>query len=711
MDAHGQHAGLIREAETVKFYRGAILGLGRRLPAADADLDHLLAELVAAHNDLAFTPIVFAALATGRRVEARHLVAGAALFPGPDTMLSAAWHCAGAVGEALVGAVKGGLMGSEREAAALTGAAAWTKSHPDFPMPAELVTRARLLAREHSCNPLVLDTLMVLANLVGDEGLKSVLKGYGVAEHPLAEKPFLEHLLPPAGRSPLERVPESPPPVALSGFTVHRAVERIGRNEPCPCGSGKKYKKCCFEKDRARLLDSSAVPGLTQAELRQQPELGLTRQRLEVMRSYELCKLDPVKVPPSLRLPYSERLVVFGLLEEAVSALEKWPFELQARWIWDMLAYEVTRRGSKPLLERLLRLNPQGLESHAHSRLAAELLLAGEEGRQQLDLVEAAALRALGDEKTTLAMVELAYSLLDWRPALGIIAARCAIPMAHPIEGETLLEELLKARDKLNLPPDDPMCDFIDEKLFPEDEPAEEDSAELAKARRELQAKVREVRKLQKELDGLSRELDKRESRAEPAPATPRRGPPRPPQPPAPAETAPQPRPSGLPESEGKALRERIESLKTLLKERHNERNLLRRELNAAQAQIESLRQTPAAPASIPNAEEAEDRLLNLVELEAKQPLRLPEFPRRFDDLLAGLPSPAARSCLGMTGRLAAGEASAFTGVKRLKALPDVYRQRIGEHYRLLFRLHPGRLEIVDLIHRRDLERKIKSML
>ena len=24
-----------------------------------------------------------------------------------------------------------------------------------------------------------------------------------------------------------------------------RAEKRIGRNEPCPCGSGKKYKKCC----------------------------------------------------------------------------------------------------------------------------------------------------------------------------------------------------------------------------------------------------------------------------------------------------------------------------------------------------------------------------------------------------------------------------------------------------------------------------------
>ncbi|MBW2689835.1 MAG: SEC-C domain-containing protein, partial [Deltaproteobacteria bacterium] len=23
------------------------------------------------------------------------------------------------------------------------------------------------------------------------------------------------------------------------------SVTKIGRNDPCPCGSGKKYKKCC----------------------------------------------------------------------------------------------------------------------------------------------------------------------------------------------------------------------------------------------------------------------------------------------------------------------------------------------------------------------------------------------------------------------------------------------------------------------------------
>ncbi len=29
------------------------------------------------------------------------------------------------------------------------------------------------------------------------------------------------------------------------GRTLVRANEKVGRNEPCPCGSGEKNKKCC----------------------------------------------------------------------------------------------------------------------------------------------------------------------------------------------------------------------------------------------------------------------------------------------------------------------------------------------------------------------------------------------------------------------------------------------------------------------------------
>ena len=32
-----------------------------------------------------------------------------------------------------------------------------------------------------------------------------------------------------------------------------------GRNDPCPCGSGKKYKKCCWAKDKAKQQAKLAV--------------------------------------------------------------------------------------------------------------------------------------------------------------------------------------------------------------------------------------------------------------------------------------------------------------------------------------------------------------------------------------------------------------------------------------------------------------------
>jgi uncharacterized protein len=29
-------------------------------------------------------------------------------------------------------------------------------------------------------------------------------------------------------------------------------VEKVGRNDPCRCGSGKKYKNCCMQKDQQK---------------------------------------------------------------------------------------------------------------------------------------------------------------------------------------------------------------------------------------------------------------------------------------------------------------------------------------------------------------------------------------------------------------------------------------------------------------------------
>jgi len=40
---------------------------------------------------------------------------------------------------------------------------------------------------------------------------------------------------------------ESDPDVPVSS-TISRSSARVGRNAPCPCGSGRKFKQCCMRK-------------------------------------------------------------------------------------------------------------------------------------------------------------------------------------------------------------------------------------------------------------------------------------------------------------------------------------------------------------------------------------------------------------------------------------------------------------------------------
>ena len=41
-----------------------------------------------------------------------------------------------------------------------------------------------------------------------------------------------------------------PMPKVAENFKKPQSVKTIGRNDPCPCGSGKKYKKCCLSKNK-----------------------------------------------------------------------------------------------------------------------------------------------------------------------------------------------------------------------------------------------------------------------------------------------------------------------------------------------------------------------------------------------------------------------------------------------------------------------------
>jgi tetratricopeptide (TPR) repeat protein len=54
-------------------------------------------------------------------------------------------------------------------------------------------------------------------------------------------------------------------------------VPKTGRNDPCPCGSGKKYKHCCLDKDRAAKL----APAIAQRVALQAQEANQLALRAE----------------------------------------------------------------------------------------------------------------------------------------------------------------------------------------------------------------------------------------------------------------------------------------------------------------------------------------------------------------------------------------------------------------------------------------------
>ncbi|MDD7674674.1 MAG: SEC-C metal-binding domain-containing protein, partial [Oscillospiraceae bacterium] len=45
-------------------------------------------------------------------------------------------------------------------------------------------------------------------------------------------------------------------PAQVKKEPVRNKARKIGPNDPCPCGSGKKYKKCCMQKEKTAGMEN-----------------------------------------------------------------------------------------------------------------------------------------------------------------------------------------------------------------------------------------------------------------------------------------------------------------------------------------------------------------------------------------------------------------------------------------------------------------------
>src|SRR5260370_9220256 len=117
-------------------------------------------------------------------------------------------------------------------------------------------------------------------------------------------------------------------------------MAKVGRNDPCPCGSGKKYKRCCLEKDETaerKFAATASVPqrqiGTVAAEIAERLAAG----------AYEIDETEDELATPS---NVAADLVHAGRLDDA----EEPPHDLLERFPgghhgWDLLGIVYEARG------------------------------------------------------------------------------------------------------------------------------------------------------------------------------------------------------------------------------------------------------------------------------------------------------------------------------------------------------------------------------
>jgi hypothetical protein len=675
--------------EKKPFCREGLRGIAALLPESDAELASWLRKAIDGNAAEDFIYLIFAAAMSGRKLNADLLQGGATLLPDDWRFAWIAWRMEGDVVGALLHAAAFEAIPMSRRAMALFLAAAWMKEHrPDEELPSRLMIMARKISTGKP-SPDTIRMLAALAFLLGADlfdGLPT-LGGTRLSqrkrEAALAE--VFECI-----RGPFDAlIPEQLTAQFTQSGTQRRAVERIGRNEKCPCGSGRKYKVCCEEKDRERLSigNASDVAGKTRAEVAQDLNADLTKERLSRLAPSDTLKLDPTRVPTELQQDYLLRLYAFGQLEALADAFEKLGVPDHLQHVWGFSAGGAVSWWRRDILMRLLDLWPEAESVLGERSAGITLLMASNDPATFLETLEAEALDALrsGNPERIAAIGE--PLMQSPHRALGILVARGALPIVDSKAAAELFEDILIARGRLDIPADDELADLMEERAARE---RETDSSEaLEEARAKLEAKAEEVRQTKEVLARLQRDIvlgEKRERRE--------------------SRTLPSVEPPG-----DKALgdlRSKVSELKGLLKERGEERVALRQELAALHKEMSDLPSAPPVNGEMKSADDDEQG--ELLEVSGHQPVRLIEFPKKFAETLAAFPQHVGRIAMSSIGRIASGDANALMGLVKIYDCEKVVRLRLAGDYRLLLQLLPDRVRVIDLVNRKDLQRRLKVL-
>jgi uncharacterized protein YchJ len=613
-------------------------------------------------------------------------------------LAACAWQMKGHSAKYLLKAVNGGGMTLDFLTGALFLAVAWSKEHVQFDdarlteemrgklremFTAEVVAHARQMARQADPSSPSKMHLHALAELTQDEGLIEILGKKEVEASKAETSRFIEETVALARKPLREVMVEKPNRDHISGGQpVRRSVPKYEPNGPCHCGSGKKYKRCCREPDRARLRLSSNVAGKTVAEAQATLESDMTAGRLEKTHGSELARMDIRKLAPELWPAFLLRLAAYSLYDELASAWEKIGVPPELEDLWKELFSRVVRSGDRKTLERMLLAHPKEREMLDELTPGVRLLFSAEWPETWIETLDEEALAALKTDDSGELQRFASAVLFSQCSALGVFVARSMLPIVNKTEAHYLLKEILGTRDRLGLPPNDPYTDIVDERFA---EHVADDSQELRASRQSLLRSTNRERQLQAELVESQRTL---------AQLAKRNG------------AAAEEKTSAAPDTADavRALREKNDRLKAQLRAANADRTQNRNRTQELEAEM-----AKRVAAKQPEAEKDEEAGIEIT-FPGNQPIRLVEFPRRFGATLAEFPQKVAKAAMQLIGELAAAEPSAFVGLKQMHKCHEVVEQKVKRDYRLLFVLEGRWLRIIDLVDRRDLKATLNKL-
>ncbi len=143
--------------------------------------------------------------------------------------------------------------------------------------------------------------------------------------------------------------------------------EKVGRNDPCPCGSGKKYKKCCLIKEETRKAQKTSA---TPKEIELRDDLlsfsGKERFKKDFEKAYQLFWRRPFKEPLVLD---EEEETTFGffldwfihdfILKSGVTIIEEYYQEKKDRLSQEELSLLNYERDSYLSLYEVVSVTPE----------------------------------------------------------------------------------------------------------------------------------------------------------------------------------------------------------------------------------------------------------------------------------------------------------------------------------------------------------------